>query len=369
MTKIGEVTAENFEKLAIYMLEEILAQVPSLSLSKPIPASRGEGELFPMDGAIKVRHSGGSLYLFLEVKKNAQLRDVRTFIDYQMSVDRIKQFAKNLGGKSAYPVFASQYLTPAARAYCKDKGVGYFDLSGNCRLAFEEVYIEREMPLTIAPERKRLRSLFSTKSARVMRRLLDAPQHVWRVQDLAENADVSTATVSLLKSNLLGEGYAARQGEGFFLSRPETLLLDWARHYNARDHKRIDCFAHGELEEIEERFAKQCEEFSTEYAFTMFAGARRIASFTRGIQRSHAYVVSDQSLTELAKGFGLKPVDSGGNFRLIIPNDPDILYKSQIVGDITVVSDIQLYLDLAGHQGRGEENAEYLLEQRIKPEW
>ena len=36
---------------------------------------------------------------------------------------------------------------------------------------------------------------------------------------------------------------------------------------------------------------------------------------------------------------------------------------------ISIVSPIQLYLDLVTNKGRGEEAAQFLLEKVIKPEW
>jgi hypothetical protein len=101
----------------------------------------------------------------------------------------------------------------------------------------------------------------------------------------------------------------------------------------------------------------------------MFSGAKRVASFTRGVQRGYAYIASDMDVKELAEALGLKQVDSGGNILLITPNDDDVLWQRQEVDGDSVVSDIQLYLDLASNRGRGEENAEFLLEQRIRPQW
>ncbi len=356
------VEPRQIEKEALNRLQDLLSRVPFLDVSKPIPGSRSEGEMFPNDGFIKIRHKKSEVWLILEVKSNAQLRDARASVDY------LSRLSKNLGAP-AYAVFASQYLSPSIRDFCVQNGVGYFDFSGNCRLVFDDVFIEREVPASETPERKRLKSLFSLKSSRVIRRLLQEPAYPWKVQKLAAASKVSPATVSMIKDKLLGEEYAARQGEAFIVSKPEKLLLDWARHYDSHQHKQIECYGQGELDELESRFAEHCAQYSIEYAFTMFSGARRVAQFTRGVQRAYAYAASSNDLLELAAELKLKPVESGGNFRLITPDDDDLLYERQEVGGEFVVSDIQLYLDLAGHRGRGEENAEFLLEQRIRPRW
>jgi hypothetical protein len=51
------------------------------------------------------------------------------------------------------------------------------------------------------------------------------------------------------------------------------------------------------------------------------------------------------------------------------PFDEGILYGAQKVDGATVVSDVQLYLDLAGYKGRGEEAAEFILDKRLRPRW
>jgi hypothetical protein len=362
------VESDQFDKKAVHILVDLLKEVPFLHVNNPMGPYRKPGEIFPNDGIVKVDHKNGSRYLVLEVKKNAQLRDIRNFVEIQHSVDRIERFARNMGAPG-YGVFASQYLTPASRDYCKENGVGYFDLSGNCRLAFDEVYIEKEKPLSIAPEKKRLRSMFSEKSARVIRRLLECPQRAWGVQNLAGYAEVSIATVSLLKEKLLAEGYAERRGEGFFINNPESLLLDWARHYSTREHVQLECYLRGELDQVEIELTSGCTQNFYNFAFTLFSAAKRIAPFTRGVQRTHVYVEGDEPLTKIAEKLKLKPVDSGGNVRIIDPGDHDLLFGLQSADGMRIVSDVQLYLDLSGHKGRGEENAEYLLEQRIKPKW
>ena len=360
--------SDQFEKKAVHLLGDLLKEVPFLHVHRPLGPYRQPGQILPNDGIIKVDHKSGSRYLVLEAKQNAQLRDIRNFVEIQDSVDRIERFARNMGAPG-YGVFASQYLTPASRDYCKAKGVGYFDLSGNCRLVFDEVYIEKEKPLSIAPEKKRLRSMFSEKSARVIRRLLESTQRVWGVQNLAGYADVSAATVSLLKEKLLAEGYAERRDEGFFISNPESLLLDWSRHYGTREHAQLECYLQGDLDQVENELTRGCTRNQYDYAFTLFSAARRIAPFTRGVQRAHLYVEADEPLIGIAEKLQLKPVDNGGNVRLIDPGDHDLLFGLQNVDGMSLVSDIQLYLDLSGHKGRGEENAEYLLEQRIRPTW
>jgi len=54
---------------------------------------------------------------------------------------------------------------------------------------------------------------------------------------------------------------------------------------------------------------------------------------------------------------------------LLTPYDEGVFYATRDCEGIRVVSPIQLYLDLHGFRGRGEEAAKVLLEEVITPQW
>lgn len=89
----------------------------------------------------------------------------------------------------------------------------------------------------------------------------------------------------------------------------------------------------------------------------------------RGISKSSMYIEGDP--TRAAKDLGWKEVSLGANFQIMRPFDEFILRDIQTSDEclFSSVSNIQLCLDLASHKGRGAEAAEFLLEQRIKPNW
>lgn len=65
----------------------------------------------------------------------------------------------------------------------------------------------------------------------------------------------------------------------------------------------------------------------------------------------------------------LKAVSSGANVSLLTPYDEGVFYGARDCEGIRVVSPVQLYLDLHGFRGRGEEAAKVLLEEVITPQW
>jgi len=73
----------------------------------------------------------------------------------------------------------------------------------------------------------------------------------------------------------------------------------------------------------------------------------------------------EEAFSELS----LKAVKSGGNLLLFAPYDDGVFYGSSKVSEIQVASEIQLYLDLQGFRGRGEEAAEVLYERIVEKAW
>jgi Transcriptional regulator, AbiEi antitoxin, Type IV TA system len=52
-----------------------------------------------------------------------------------------------------------------------------------------------------------------------------------------------------------------------------------------------------------------------------------------------------------------RPVDEGGRLWLVRPKDPGVFLRSQSVQGFTLVSDLQIYLDLLAAGRRGDEQA------------
>jgi len=63
---------------------------------------------------------------------------------------------------------------------------------------------------------------------------------------------------------------------------------------------------------------------------------------------------------DLVTAAGLKKVPSGANVELVVPYDEGVFYWTRRRQDLTVVSAVQVYLDLVRDRGRGQEAAETL---------
>lgn len=296
--------------------------------------------------------------LFLEVKGRGEPRIVRG------AVQQLRAYLS--GSPKVYGVVGAPYIGPSAARICKEAGIGYIDLAGNCRLVFGQVFIESRGFPNPRQERRPLRTLFAPKASRVLRVLLEEPKRSWQVQALARRSGVSLGLAFKVKQRLLDLEYAREENKGLRVIKPEDLLRQWGASYSYLKSKALDCYAPGDPPDLEKNLVDYCQEHRIRFALTLFSGAARVAPFAR-YSRGFAFAVCDAS--GLAVGLGWKPVPSGANFTILTPFDDGLLYGAREVNGDTVVSDVQLYLDLAGYKGRGEEAATFILEQRLRPQW
>ena len=269
-----------------------------------------------------------------------------------------------------YPIFIAPFVANDAAKILEAEGMGYVDLSGNCRLCFDEVYVRCTGNENKFIRRRGLRSLFSPKSERVLRILLDDPARSWKVQDLAREAGISLGQVSNVKRKLEDREWASRVESGLRLSKPDRVLFEWKDNYNLSRSERRDFFTLSRVDEFEQRLASlmksRASRSRTGYALTAFSAAARYAPAVR-YQRVYAYV--SENISQLAQELELKPVESGANVTLITPYDEGVYIGSTDKRGVKVTSPIQSYLDLSQLRGRGEEAAETLLREAIEPKW
>lgn len=337
-------------------LEQILISVPFIKVKEfLLEAPLGKVRV---DLIVRLRVNGKPLNLLVESKSLGEPRIVRA------AIQQLREYSSMI--ENPYPVVAASYISEDTANLCKQNRVGYIDLAGNCFLSFNQVYIERKNYPNPIIEKRRVRSIFSPKSSRILRVLLNYPQRrPWGVWELAREASVSIGLASKVKERLLDLEYIG--GDKFLtLTRPIELLEQWADNYSFRKNKIYDYFSFDNVKDVERKLSQYCRQQQIPYALTLFSGAALVAPFAR-YTRGFAYI--GKNIREVADELNLKEVTSGPNFTILEPYDEGVFFGSNEIDNIQVVSDIQLYLDLIGFKGRGEESAKFLLEQRIKPKW
>ena len=106
---------------------------------------------------------------------------------------------------------------------------------------------------------------------------------------------------------------------------------------------------------------------SVEYALTGLAGANLVTPYVRPTN-IHFYIKVRDEAVNIANQLDLRPTEKGGNVSMVLPYDDGVFYGLTKVGEINVVSKVQLYVDLFNYPARGEEAASALLES-IEKEW
>lgn len=350
------VKMENLLPAAEQAIRSCLGQVPFATVNS-IEGRPGTSEQGP-ELLVRLSLPDKEQTLAVEVKNNGQPRIAR-----QVASQLQRYLASR---REDYGVFLAPFISSGAAEICTKEGIGFIDLAGNCRLSFDGVYVERQGNPNPFSEKRLLRSLFGPKSTRVLRVLLSAPGKYWKFKELSKEARVSLGQVSNVKKLLLDREWIREGPLGLALVEPELLLVEWAQNYDFRKNQSTDFYSLESVSDIESELARVCCERNLVYALTGFSGAARLAPMVR-YQRVSAFV--EDMNDDLLAALNCKPVSSGANVSLLAPYDDGVFYGSRSVDGIEIASPIQLYLDLYGVRGRGEEAANAILEQEIRPLW
>lgn len=211
-----------------------------------------------------------------------------------------------------------------------------------------------------------LRSLYQTRSSRVLRVLLVDPNRGWKLSDLSEEARVSLGQVFNVKTALVDREWAVFDKDGLRLVQPERTLSDWGENYTFRKNTLFDFYSLDAPPVMESKLANRLSAEGLRYALTSFSASARLAPAVRHT-RMFAYI--DGEINRAAARLQLNPVDSGPNVTLMLPYDEGVFYGMREIQGVNTVSPIQAYLDLIGLKGRGEEAAEALFRQVIQKTW
>jgi hypothetical protein len=165
---------------------------------------------------------------------------------------------------------------------------------------------------------------------------------------------------------LVDEDYVEKTKKKIQLTQPGTLLDAWREQYTLDKSTRVAYYSFNRVpEQFMERVAAVGKEKRWRYAVTSFAAASLIAPFVRGVGVTTWYVNDATAVDSWVKALDLRSAESGPNAVLLIPYDPGVFYGTQIVNDITLVGNIQLYLDLYANPARGREQAEFLRQEKL----
>ncbi|MGY2811931.1 type IV toxin-antitoxin system AbiEi family antitoxin [Bradyrhizobium sp. USDA 4506] len=339
------------EDRAVRALRALLENVPAIQ----VESIKATGPRDPGFDIVAELIIGGRQHrLICEVKSVGQPRYVHG------AIFKLRRAMEHFD-PSATPVFIAPYLSPESQALCREYDVGFVDLAGNARLAFDTIYIERQVDAKPAAVQRGLKSIFKPKSAQILRVLLRAPFQSWRVVDLAEASDVSLGLVSNVRTELIDREWAEVTEDGMRLLQPRALLDAWREVYEAPAGERLNFYTtlHGKALEKSSRDVLSPDPDKKRAVFASFSAAHWLAPYGR-VPTQYFYAES-AAIERLRDALKLSPAASGANVVITVPKEEGpFLDIVQPAPGAVCTSPVQTYLDLAIAGERGEEAAEHL---------
>ena len=346
-------------------LRELLGQVEWLQGSEVKPVAPPAG--FDLLATLPLAN-GGKAALCVECKN-----ELRPSLFAQM-VGR--KFSPAGNPKVVVRVLALPWISPRIAELCAEHGWSWFDLAGNYRLDVPGfLRLQHTGNAPVHPVPKPTANLSTPEAGRVVRALLlpDNAGIRWTQREMQNycRPNVSLGLVNKVVRHLRDEAFIEVSDDGFHLRDPLKLLLAWRDVYRFDRHERRGYFTLLQGKKLREALAGLHSKAGGLALYASFSAAEFQAPHVR--QPKTWLYVRQQELAKFGKLAEAKPVDSGENLVVLIPDDEGVFYPGDggILGDnrLACTNAVQTYVDLWHSGGRGQEAAEALLEQRLKPEW
>ncbi len=312
---------------------------------------------------------GGQAALCVECKS-----ELRPSV-FRMLADRI--FAPAGRPKVIVPVLALPFVSPRVAELCKEHGWSWFDLAGNHRLDVPGLLHLQHSGNEPVHKRPRAAANLSTAEAgRVIRALLAlenaGKRWTQREMQLHCQPNVSLGLVNKVVGHLRDEAFIEKQTDGGFRVRdPLKLLFTWRDVYRFERHQRQHFFTLLSGKRLQDALANLDSHVGGFAAYAAFSAADFQAPHVR--QPKTWLYVGGAEISKFEELVKAKQVESGENLVVLIPDDDGVFYLGDggVSGHrrMACTNLVQTYVDLSHCGGRGEEAAEALLDQRLKPEW
>lgn len=287
-----------------------------------------------------------------------------------------RRFDQSGARHTRVPVLAAPFISPRMAELCDEHGWGWFDLAGNCQISVPgSIYIERTGRPPVHEPPKPKANLHTAAAARVLRTLL-VPENagrVWTQVGLQEAClpSVSLGLVNKLARHLRDEAWLIEAEDGGVRVHDAFGLMEaWGKAYRFNRHRRIGYFSLLNPEKLDNILEGwDWVEERGQAAYAVYSAADRQAPSVR--QSSTWLYISEDYLDEFEQLADAKPVESGANIQVLVPEDDGVFYKTDkpFLNRFECTNPVQTWLDLLRVGGRGDEAAAAILKQRIKPAW
>lgn len=318
----------------------------------------------PFDAVVQAEVKGQTVLFLIESKTSGTPYAVKRAIE-QLEVHCQAWTA------SSVPIIATHALSRNSRELLQQHHIGYWDTGGSIYVDLPWALYWIDRPIPPAPERI-LHNPYRGSAAEVLHALLIEPGTAWHISTLADRAQVSVSTAHQVCSFLEEQLWMEKEGRGpratRILREPAALLDAWADAHSLAIYapQRFHRWAPNPLL-LHEAVTNALQGGGIQHALTLSSGADLVAP--HGTETDHVWLLvpATQSarLDKAAEAANLRRVEDGENVTILVTRERSPLLFWREVGSFSVVSDIQLYLDLWAWPRRGKEQARHLRRERI----
>jgi hypothetical protein len=286
----------------------------------------------------------------------------------QSILRRAEQLADYFGKEkksNRVPLVIAPYIGEKQAKILADKGISWIDLSGNMSVRVSKrIYIERSGKPNRFPDTAPIKKIFQGTSSLVSRALLLKPEGFTSLDKMIDfinkrNANITLSTVSKVLKRLDDELLINRSKSLISVANPEKLLESLTEGYkNSTERKRRNTYRFV-IEGIEQLsdgitaprkdylacgfYAAQIKGLAATDVKTIFV--KDIEQFRRKAEKKWVSVIPDAEF---------------GNFIITETNDPGVWFNADYQITVSVIDDIELYLEMMIDTPRGPKIAEQL---------
>lgn len=267
-----------------------------------------------------------------------------------------------------YSIIMAPYISTESAKQCDRLGIGYMDMSGNCRVQVHSIYInDQGHPNTFAKKRtaKAIFDPSSKVSSLILREIMSDITQRWKLSFLADALQCSIGQVSKVKDYLSEQLWAQMSVDGLQVLEPRSIMLAWSKAYAQKSESFEVRGFHTllSISEFEDKIRRIKTESGIDCYLSGFAGGVRYAPVVR-YNKIHL-IVRERDLNIFLQAAGCKQVDSGANVQIQVLRSDEILHDARMINDQQVASPVQVYLDCMRLKGRGEEIAQAIFTKEI----
>lgn len=352
----------NEAEIKSYLSQDLVGVLKESGISLRILMSKSPSP----DIILELKYEGDSIKLLGEICSSLH------FSHFYQKIEGLKKLSHQKPCR--YPILIAPNLSPEKQSICKKAGIFYLDLSGNMFVRLKNLLIDRQGKHKVSQLKQISKNPFSDKASLLLRILLEKPAQSMGIRELAGKAGVNPGWVSQVAQKLEELDYIVRvEANKVKLVRVQQLIGDWVEFYKykKKDLHQYYCHAKDGVGIIEDLIKIKIPQ-KLGYALSVQGGAYLVSPHAV-FQEVHLYLPGSpeeriDAVSFWKKALKLEKVERGGNFFLMEPYYRySVFYGKREVKGLNVVSDIQLYLDLKRYPLRGEEQAEHLFSERIRP--